>query len=62
MNGSEGKFLLWDFQFGNAVIPYISFGLDWTNEEGFHLGANLGISVPNGEVVVLPGVAIGWYF
>ncbi|HRK01050.1 MAG TPA: hypothetical protein PLH57_00165 [Oligoflexia bacterium] len=62
MNGSEGKFLFWDLQFSNGLIPYIQGGVDWVNEEGFHLGANLGVTVPNGEVVVLPGVAIGWYF
>jgi hypothetical protein len=62
MNGHAGDVLLWSFQFSRAFVPYMEAGIDFQSDVGVHVMFNLGGSAPNGHTIVMPGVAVGWYF
>ena len=62
MAGEAGKFYVWDLGFDEAWVPYIQTGLDFQADSGFHLTLNLAAAIPSGEVLILPGLAVGWYF
>jgi hypothetical protein len=67
MRGNAGTFFGWNLQFNKAFVPYIEAGYDYTADSGFHLGASVAVGIPNGEFVILPFVilpilAVGWYF
>lgn len=62
LNGNPGVTLAWDLQFHRAFVPYFETGLDFQSEVGVHVTFNLGASAPNGRFIILPGIAIGWYF
>lgn len=62
MVGEHAQYLIWDFQFDRAFVPYFQGGIDFQSSMGVHVMFNLAGSAPNGRVIVLPGLAIGWYF
>lgn len=62
MAGQAGDVLGMDIQFAKAFVPYFQVGIDYQSDLGIHVGFNLAGAAPNGRVIVLPGIAIGWYF
>ncbi|MBI3557908.1 MAG: hypothetical protein HY074_16725 [Deltaproteobacteria bacterium] len=62
MSGTASTFLVWDLQFDHAFVPYFEGGMDFQSDMGVHVSFNLGGAAPNGRVIVLPGIALGWYF
>ncbi len=62
MTGTASTFLLWDLQFDHAFVPYFEGGMDFQSDMGVHVSFNLAGAAPNGRVIVLPGIALGWYF
>lgn len=64
LNGGEDgdKVMAWQLDFDQALIPYIEFGVDYQAENGFHFLINLAGAAPGGEIIVMPGLALGWYF
>ena len=62
MIGEGRKYYIWDLGFTHAWVPYIQTGVDYQADSGFHLTINLAGSAPGGEILILPGLAVGWYF
>ena len=62
MTGTASTYLIWDLQFDHAFVPYFEGGMDFQSDLGVHVTFNLAGSAPNGRVMVLPGLALGWYF
>jgi hypothetical protein len=62
LNGDHGSYLGRDYQFDNAFIPYIQFGFDYQAASGFHMMLGGAAAAPNGRLLILPGLALGWYF
>lgn len=62
MNGAQGKFLIWNLEFDRGFVPYFELGVDFQSQMGIHVGFNLGTAAPNGTLILLPGILIGWYF
>lgn len=60
--GTPGKIGPYDLDFAAKWVPYIQFGVDYQSDIGLHLMFNLAGAVPEGEILIWPGLAIGWYF
>ncbi|MEW6055440.1 MAG: hypothetical protein AB1540_02410 [Bdellovibrionota bacterium] len=60
--GKRGKVWIWDLNFDRAFVPYLQIGIDYQDPSGFHATLNVAGTAPNGEPIVMPGLAVGWYF
>lgn len=61
LTGKAGTFI-YDLQFDKSLVPYVEAGIDFQSEVGVHVGFNFGFAAPNGRIMALPGLALGWYF
>lgn len=62
ITGNAGQYLWWNLDFNNAFVPFLELGMDFQSDIGVHVTFNLAGSAPNGQIVVFPGIVIGWYF
>lgn len=62
LSGKAGAILFWNLPFDQYLTPYIEAGLDYTSDIGLHLGFNFGLTVPEANIILLPGLSFGWYF
>lgn len=62
MYGTPEKLGSWQLDFNALWVPYMQVGVDFQSDMGVHVSFNLAGAVPHGTLIVLPGLAIGWYF
>jgi hypothetical protein len=62
MVGNPGEFLIWDLDIKKSFVPYIQFGVDYQSDIGVHVLFGVSSGIPSAKIVVMPNIAVGWYF